>query len=39
MARDLMFQKEIKDTVRQAYAAIVEGLRALPRAKVGNDGE
>jgi arsenite methyltransferase len=25
MARDLMFQKEIKDTVRQAYAAISSG--------------
>ena len=25
MARDLMFQQEIKDTVQQAYAAITSG--------------
>jgi SAM-dependent methyltransferase len=39
MARDLMFQQEIKDTVQQAYAAITSGAGAAGARRHNRDTE
>jgi hypothetical protein len=39
MARDLMFQQEIKDTVQRAYAAIASGAGATVARRHYSDQE